>query len=109
MGTMSQKEQTGRTIDGKKVCWMFRKGRCRNGHKCKFAHDNDIKNAVTEKLYTETKTDEEGSQISNDKARKGAVAPLPMDKAAVGIPRVNNNNNNNNTKALSTFQVPGKT
>ena len=35
--TMSQKEQTGRTIDGKKVCWMFRKGRCRNGHKCKFA------------------------------------------------------------------------
>jgi len=85
--TMSQKEQTGRTIDGKKVCWMFRKGRCRNGHKCKFAHDNDIKNAVTEKLYTETKTYEEGSQISNDKARKGAVAPLPMDKAAVGIPK----------------------
>lgn len=84
--TMSQKEQTGRTIDGKKVCWMFRKGRCRNGHKCKFAHDNDIKNAVTEKLYTETKTYEEGSQISNDKARKGAVAPLPMDKA-VGIPK----------------------
>ena len=84
--TMSQKEQTGRTIDGKKVCWMFRKGRCRNGHKCKFAHDNDIKNAVTEKLYTETKTYEEGSQISNDKARKGAVAPLPMDKA-LGIPK----------------------
>jgi len=84
--TMSQKEQTGRTIDGKKVCWMFRKGRCRNGHKCKFAHDNDIKNAVTEKLYTETKTYEEGSQISNDKARKGAVAPLPMDKT-VGIPK----------------------
>merc|ERR1712110_1215994 len=83
--TMSQKEQTGRTI-GKKVFWMFRKGRCRNGHKCKFAHDNDIKNAVTEKLYTETKTYEEGSQISNDKARKGAVAPLPMDKT-VGIPK----------------------
>jgi len=83
---MSQKDQTGRTIDGKKVCWMFRKGRCRNGHKCKFAHDNDIKNAVTEKLYTETKTYEEGSQISNDKARKGAVAPLPMEKA-IGIPK----------------------
>ena len=28
---------------GKKICWMYRKGRCRFGHKCKFAHDNDIK------------------------------------------------------------------
>ncbi|XP_072030268.1 uncharacterized protein [Amphiura filiformis] len=27
---------------GKKICWMYRKGRCRFGHKCKFAHDNDI-------------------------------------------------------------------
>lgn len=77
---MTQREQTGRTIDGKKVCWNFRKGRCRNGHKCKFAHDNDIKNAVTEKLYTETKKYEQGSQISSDKAGKGAVAPIPLEK-----------------------------
>ena len=28
--------------DGKKVCWNFRKGRCRFGHKCTFAHDSDI-------------------------------------------------------------------
>lgn len=76
---MTQREQTGRTIDGKKVCWNFRKGRCRNGHKCKFAHDNDIKNAVTEKLYTETKKYEVGSQIVNEKAGKGAVAPLQLE------------------------------
>lgn len=81
---LSQKEQTGRTIDGKKVCWMFRKGRCRSGHKCKFAHDNDIKNAVTEKLYTETKTYEPASQISNDKAKKGAAAPVPLERVVGG-------------------------
>ena len=81
---MTQKEQTGRTIDGKKVCWMFRKGRCRQGHRCKFAHDNDIKNAVTEKLYTETKTYEPASQISNDKAKKGAAAPLPLEREVGG-------------------------
>ncbi|CAH1233690.1 Hypp809 [Branchiostoma lanceolatum] len=29
-------------IAGKKVCWNFRKGRCRFGHKCKYAHDSDL-------------------------------------------------------------------
>jgi len=77
---MTQREQTGRTIQGKKVCWNFRKGRCRNGHNCKFAHDNDIKNSVTEKLYTDTKKYEAGSQVSNDKAGNGATAPLPLEK-----------------------------
>lgn len=30
------------TINGKKICWNYRKGRCRFGHNCKFAHDSDI-------------------------------------------------------------------
>ncbi|XP_047484877.1 zinc finger CCCH domain-containing protein 8-like [Penaeus chinensis] len=29
-------------INGKKICWNYRKGRCKFGHKCKFAHDSDI-------------------------------------------------------------------
>lgn len=40
--TTKQEEMT-RSIGGKKVCWNFRKGRCRFGHKCTFAHDSDIK------------------------------------------------------------------
>ena len=36
-------EERTRAADGKKVCWNFRKGRCRFGHKCTFAHDSDIK------------------------------------------------------------------
>lgn len=29
-------------INGKRICWNYRKGRCRFGHKCKFAHDSDL-------------------------------------------------------------------
>lgn len=29
-------------INGKKICWNYRKGRCRFGHNCKYAHDSDI-------------------------------------------------------------------
>lgn len=36
-------------INGKQICWMYRKGRCRFGHNCKFAHDSD--------LYCETPTE----------------------------------------------------
>ncbi|KAL5286597.1 hypothetical protein ACFFRR_007925 [Megaselia abdita] len=28
--------------NGKKICWNFRKGRCRFGSKCTYAHDSDI-------------------------------------------------------------------
>lgn len=40
---MTTKNEHQRTIDGKKVCWNYRKGRCRFGSKCTFAHDSDIK------------------------------------------------------------------
>ncbi len=39
---MTARQEEMRTIGGKKVCWNFRKGRCRFGHKCTFAHDSDI-------------------------------------------------------------------
>ena len=42
---MTTKQEELKTIDGKKVCWNFRKGRCRFGHTCSFAHDNDVKSA----------------------------------------------------------------
>lgn len=31
-------------INGKQICWMYRKGRCRFGHNCKYAHDSDLYN-----------------------------------------------------------------
>ncbi|XP_066145003.1 uncharacterized protein [Euwallacea fornicatus] len=38
---MSNNKNVG-IINGKKICWNYRKGRCRFGHKCKYAHDSDI-------------------------------------------------------------------
>lgn len=35
-------------INGKKICWNFRKGRCRFGHNCKFAHDSDLHRTGTD-------------------------------------------------------------
>lgn len=29
-------------FNGKKICWMNRKGRCHFGNKCKFAHDSEL-------------------------------------------------------------------
>jgi hypothetical protein len=39
------KEETT-MINGKRICWNYRKGRCRFGHNCKFAHDSDLHRSV---------------------------------------------------------------
>ncbi|KAL1451008.1 hypothetical protein WDU94_003307 [Cyamophila willieti] len=31
-------------INGKKLCWMYKKGRCRFGSNCKYAHDSELYN-----------------------------------------------------------------
>jgi len=75
VGMTAGQRSEGKMIDGKKVCWMFRKGRCRHGHKCSFAHDNDIASSLVEKMYT-PKYDSE-SQLSGGKSA-GSVAPLSV-------------------------------
>lgn len=35
-------------INGRKICWNYRKGRCRFGHNCTFAHDSDLHRTATE-------------------------------------------------------------
>jgi len=62
---VTNRPEAGKMFNGKKVCYNFRKGRCRHGHKCKFAHDNDVSKAVSDNLYT-AKYDET-AQISNEK------------------------------------------
>lgn len=41
------KEET-KVINGKKICWNYRKGRCRFGHNCSFAHDSDLQKTPEE-------------------------------------------------------------
>lgn len=35
-------EEHTQTKNGKKICWNYRKGRCRFGSNCTFAHDSDL-------------------------------------------------------------------
>ena len=37
-----------RFINGKQICWNYRKGRCRFGHNCKFAHDSDLHQSTSQ-------------------------------------------------------------
>lgn len=46
--------EVGKTKDGKPTCWKFRKGKCRKGARCKFAHDNDIASEIKPIQYDRT-------------------------------------------------------
>ena len=35
-------------LNGRKICWNYRKGKCRFGHNCKYAHDSDIQKSQAE-------------------------------------------------------------
>lgn len=73
---VTQKPETGTMFNGKKVCYNFRKGRCRHGHKCKFAHDNDVSKSVSDNLYS-VKYDE-AAQISNEKQNTDTIPKIQM-------------------------------
>lgn len=77
---MTQRQEELKVIDGKKVCWMYRKGRCRNGSKCKFGHDSDVKAENLPVRETEEIKYDADSQISSDKSHRGAVQPLMMQR-----------------------------
>jgi len=82
---MTQRQEELKMIDGKKVCWMYRKGRCRNGSKCKFAHDSDVKAenlpARPEEVY------DSDAQISSYKSRSGLVQALNVHRELSPIPQ----------------------
>lgn len=48
-------KDNAKTINGKKICWNYRKGRCRFGHNCKYAHDSDLEKSE-EQLRFEKQT-----------------------------------------------------
>ena len=97
---MTTRPEEKREINGKKVCWNFRKGRCRFGSNCKFAHDNDVvaKNSTlaagtttcgqTSQGFTTKGDEEQGEGViaeSNKRAKKrpGLSAGLELSKKAL--------------------------
>lgn len=41
-------------VEGKKICWNYRKGRCRFGHNCKYFHDSDVPTQIVPPADTVT-------------------------------------------------------
>ena len=64
---------------------MYRKGRCRHGHKCTFAHDTDVKTGKT----AEPKYDAESQIKSKEKAAgTGPVIQLSAPVREFSPPKV---------------------
>ncbi|CAB0042147.1 unnamed protein product [Trichogramma brassicae] len=93
-------------INGRKICWNYRKGRCRFGHNCTFAHDSDLHRTAAElealhspqetiicqKQYTgqvtideDDEIDQENSQTIKRKKRPGLSQTLIPSKKVLKI------------------------
>lgn len=64
------------TINGKKICWNYRKGRCRFGHNCKFAHDSDIE--LTKEQFHNKNTSNQLSGLTNKQINHGQYIPAEV-------------------------------
>lgn len=66
---LAPKIEDVREINGRKICWNYRKGRCRFGSNCIYAHDSELlqKNKepgnLTQKTVTSTDCDDKSAQI----------------------------------------------
>lgn len=48
-------------INGKQICWNYRKGRCRFGRNCKFAHDSDLQKGAGEEEVNSAEASDEAT------------------------------------------------
>ncbi|CAG9815376.1 unnamed protein product [Phaedon cochleariae] len=64
-------------INGKKICWNYRKGRCRFGHKCKFAHDSDIQKS-DDQIDLEKKSAVQNSVVCQSDQTGASVKTVPL-------------------------------
>ncbi|XP_058805318.1 uncharacterized protein LOC131672237 [Phymastichus coffea] len=88
-------------INGRKICWNYRKGRCRFGHNCTFAHDSDLHRTASEleamrtpqetlicqtqyngqvNINEEEEVDQENNQMHKRKKRPGLSQTLVPGK-----------------------------
>ncbi|RZF44117.1 hypothetical protein LSTR_LSTR017444 [Laodelphax striatellus] len=84
-------------INGKKICWMYRKGRCRFGHNCKYAHDSDLHSV------------DNNSEISGEKDKSDNASETLVNNVANDTPNDSNTVKNKKKRpGLSQTLVPGK-
>lgn len=61
-------------INGKQICWMYRKGRCRFGHNCKFAHDSDLYSESSAEVASEPEAVNVNETVSGFKTDKPDIS-----------------------------------
>lgn len=87
-------------INGKKICWNFRKGRCRFGHNCKFAHDSDLHRS-------EADLQESGNQ-NEQVPLQSQIVPIVDEEADVEIDSTSTQIIRKKRPGLTQGLVPGK-
>ncbi|XP_076821027.1 uncharacterized protein LOC143466256 isoform X1 [Clavelina lepadiformis] len=64
---MVENKQNLSQVNGKQVCWMFRRGKCRFGKNCNMFHDSDLRsNFIDEKKISTEKNTAEGVETISD-------------------------------------------
>ncbi|XP_066253011.1 uncharacterized protein [Euwallacea similis] len=108
---MSNNKNVG-IINGKKICWNYRKGRCRFGHNCKYAHDSDIQksqqqlNAELEVAKARSVVCQSGSLNSSLMSQKFSLEQANPCEDSAQVPEATKTKRKR--PGLSQGLVPGK-
>lgn len=81
--------------NGKKICWNYRKGRCRFGSNCTYAHDSDLHVSEPDKELQQTTNSNSG------------VSLTPSIGTTLTSKTKTNHNNNNNSSSNNSKKRSG--
>lgn len=70
--------------NGKKICWNYRKGRCRFGSNCTYAHDSDLHVAESTNDKDSTQTSS-GINVSKSVTTSGTVTSKTNNRKRPGL------------------------
>lgn len=90
--------------NGKKICWNYRKGRCRFGSNCTYAHDSDLH--VTEPVANDNEITHStiGHHNQNHQQQHHKVSKT----SSTGTAFTTKTNNNKKRSGLGDSIVPSK-
>lgn len=73
--------------NGKKICWNYRKGRCRFGSNCTYAHDSDLHVDPSDKesIQTSTNTNTTAVNVPNLMKTTGTNVTTKSNKKRPGL------------------------
>lgn len=92
-------------INGRKICFNYRKGRCKFGHNCKYAHDSDLS---TGPVAPNSGGEEQVSALYNGSSKAPPAEEQPERKRKPGLSEglVPNKKSRNNYHAQRNKETP---